>query len=268
MPSMKVHVLYHGNLTGDLTWLLLKPHRTLRDRFDRHRQNEWIQSPSHTVLIEHPDGLFLWDTSLSRDSESRVEPEIYDFWPYEEVTEEQYFDSRLHQLGLEFGDISTVILSHLHWDHAGNARSFKNTGARIITSAAEKAGAFGFEGTFNGAHFKPDYESLNIETVSGDVELAEGIHLIQAPGHTWGTMSLMLDLQNTGPMIFTSDAVYLRESYGPPATGAAYVWDSRLWLESVEKIRAIADKTGAKLVFGHDIEQIGSLKLAPDAYYD
>lgn len=91
--------------------------------------------------------------------------------------------------------------------------------------------------------------------------------VIHTPGHTWGTMSLQLDLENDGTKIFTSDAVYLQESWGPPAVGAAIVWDNVRWLESVEKLRGIADRTGAEVIFGHDAEQRKSLRLAPDGYY-
>jgi len=55
----------------------------------------------------------------------------------------------------------------------------------------------------------------------GDEEFVDGVTLIQAPGHTWGTCSLKVDLPNTGSMIFTSDAVYLKAAWGPPAVGSA-----------------------------------------------
>jgi len=69
-------------------------------------------------------------------------------------------------------------------------------------------------------------------------------------------------------MIFTSDAIYMRDSYGPPPVGAAIVWDSQAWLRSVEKIRSIAEQTNGTVVFGHDAVQIHELRRAPDAYYD
>jgi N-acyl homoserine lactone hydrolase len=80
-------------------------------------------------------------------------------------------------------------------------------------------------------------------------------------------MSLQLDLADSGTMIFTSDAVYMKASYGPPAVGAAIVWDNQAWLRSVEKLRGIAERTNATLVFGHDPDQIGELRLAPEGSY-
>ena len=69
-------------------------------------------------------------------------------------------------------------------------------------------------------------------------------------------------------MIFTSDAVYLKASYGPPSVGPGIIYDSLSWFSSVEKLRRIAEKSDAQLIFGHDADQIKTLRLAPDAYYD
>ncbi|WP_197509790.1 MBL fold metallo-hydrolase [Tessaracoccus coleopterorum] len=72
---------------------------------------------------------------------------------------------------------------------------------------------------------------------------------------------------DAGTKIFTSDAVYLGASWGPPAIGAGIVWDSVQWLESVNKLRGIQERTGAEMIFGHDPEQRKSLTLAPNGFY-
>ncbi|GLV50603.1 hypothetical protein TBS_11770 [Thermobispora bispora] len=68
-------------------------------------------------------------------------------------------------------------------------------------------------------------------------------------------------------MIFTSDAVYMGDSYGPPAVPAAIVNDLSAWYASVEKIRSIAEQSNAMVVFGHDAEQLRSMRTAPHGYY-
>jgi phosphoribosylformylglycinamidine synthase len=74
-------------------------------------------------------------------------------------------------------------------------------------------------------------------------------------------------LADEGPMIFTSDAIYMGDSYGPPATPAAIVNDLSQWYASVEKLRGIAEQTNANVIFGHDAEQLWSLRRSPDGYY-
>jgi N-acyl homoserine lactone hydrolase len=266
--ARKIHVLDCGAMSCDLTWLLLKPGRTIRPRQEKDQPTEWYPCTTHAVLVETDEGTMLWDTSCPRDWETRWEPTgLQDFFPYERVTEEQYLDSRLGQLGVSPDSIDYVVLSHLHFDHAGNVRMFENTGATLVCSDKEKEWAFGYEGAFNGAHLKADYEGLDFQTFSGDGEFLPGVTLIQAPGHTPGTMAMQVDLAESGTMIFTSDAIYMGDSYGPPATPAAIVNDLTAFYDSVEKIRGIAEKTEAQVIFGHDAEQLHSMRRAPDGFY-
>ena len=263
-----VSILPCGAMSADLTWLLLAPGRAMRSRQDKDKPAEWIDVPTHCVLVDTPDGKLLWDTSCPRDWEDRWAPTgLQDFFPYDRVGEDEYLDSRLQQLGLSPGDIDYVVLSHLHFDHAGNAGLFKETNAKLVCSDVEKEFAFGFEGAFTGAHLKADYEDLQFETVSGDAEVLPGVSFIQTPGHTPGSMSMRIDLPETGTMIFTADAVYMGASYGPPAVPAAIVNNLEQFYSSVEKIRGIAEQSNATVVFGHDPEQIHKLRTAPTGNY-
>jgi N-acyl homoserine lactone hydrolase len=266
--ATKLHVLDCGAMSCDLTWLLLKPGRSIRPRAEKDRPVEWYPCTTHTVLVETPEGTLLWDTSCPRDWETRWEPTgLQEFFPYDQVSEEQYLDARLGQLGVSPEQIDFVVLSHLHFDHAGNLGLFKGTTARLVCNATEKEWAFGYEGVFNGAHLKADYEDYSFETVDGDAEFLPGVTLIEAPGHTPGTMAMRVDLPETGTMIFTSDAIYMGDSYGPPTTPAAIVNDLSAFYRSVEKIRGIAEQTNATVVFGHDAAQLRSMRRAPEGFY-
>ena len=230
--------------------------------------HEWYPCTTHCVLVETPEGKLLWDISCPRDWQTRWEPTgLQDFFPYDQVTEQQYLDSRLQQLGVGLDEIDDVVLSRLHFDHAGNAGMFKGTSAKMVVNAKEKEFAFGYEGAFNGAHLLSDYAGIDWQTVDGDTELLPGVTLIEAPGHTVGTMSMKVDLPETGSMIFTSDAVYMGDSFGPPATPAAIVNDLSAWYASVEKIRGIAQESNATVVFGHDAAQMQTMRTSPEGFY-
>jgi glyoxylase-like metal-dependent hydrolase (beta-lactamase superfamily II) len=207
----------------------------------------------------------LWDTSCPRDWETRCG--LHEFFPYDQVEEDQYLDSRLAQLGVSPSQLDYVVMSHLHFDHAGNLRTFAGAGPALVVNDKEKDWAFGYQGAFNGAHLKADYDGLDFQTVSGDTEFLPGVTLIEAPGHTPGTMAMKVDLPDTGTMIFTSDAVYMGDSYGPPATLAAIVNDLAAWYASVEKLRGIAEQSDATVVFGHDADQLWSMRRAPGGFY-
>lgn len=269
MPDMKLHILSTGVMECDHTWLLLKAGTTIQPRAHKTDPVPWGECPTHAVLIEHPDGLLLWDTGVPRDWEKRWEPTGFqEFFPVQEdPAGPGFLDSALADIGYSSSDIDILVLSHLHFDHAANARDFDNGKTRIIANDEEIEGANSIDGVFKGAHLVSDYQGLPIEAVSGDAEILPGVSVIFTPGHTWGTMSLKVDLPNEGTHIFTSDAVYLGDSWGPPAVGAAIVWNNLAWLESVEKLRKIADESNATVIFGHDPEQRKQLRLSPSGSY-
>ena len=111
------------------------------------------------------------------------------------------------------------------------------------------------------------FEGPEFETVAGDTDFLPGIKLIETPGHTVGTMSMQVDPPDTGSMIFTSDAVYMGGSYGPPATPAAIVNNLEDVYSAGEKLRGVQERTGAQMIFGHDAEQIHQLRVGPDGSY-
>ena len=270
--DLKVHVLRSGTMEADLTWLLLKPGRVIKTKDEKNAPRAWGEVPTHAVLIEAPEGRILWDTGVPRDWAKRWEPTgFHEFFPVVDDAEDKesnFLDHSLAQMELSPDDIDVLVLSHLHFDHAANAKMFDNGKTKILTSQAELDGVKDLEGYNVGAHLLSDYEGLEIGGIKGDEEIAPGVSVIQTPGHTWGTMSLMVDLPKDGTKIFTSDAVYMSDSWGPPAVGAAIVWNNLLWLESVEKLRRIAQDKNAEVFFGHDEDQAHDvIRWAPEGFY-
>ena len=128
----------------------------------------------------------------------------------------------LEQLGVEPAAVKLILLTHGHVDHAGSARALQElTGARIAIHYRDQElleqGRVVAPRMWNAAgpamnallaritrhmHFAP----ARADVVIGDdgLSLAEfGIHgrVIPTPGHTWGSVSLLL---NTGEA-FTGD---------------------------------------------------------------
>lgn len=259
--GIRVQILDHGSMHCDLTWLVLKPELTIASRANPTLPRQWVETPAYTVLIEHSDGRILWDTAPPPNWEHHwAQAGNQEYFPYDTVEEDQFLQNKLKSIGLDLGAIDIVIASHLHGDHVGNLRAVVEAGARPYCTRDELDGATSFDGPYLGAHYKSDYEGLDFETFDGDAELMPGVRLIQTPGHTWGTCSLQVDLPKSGTMLFTSDAVYRTENWGPPSVGSAIVWDARCWAESVEKLRHIATMTDASLHFGHDAEQMRKLR--------
>ena len=56
-------------------------------------------------------------------------------------------------------------------------------------------------------------------------------------------------------------------SYGPPVFPGVLVNNLEQFYASVEKLRDIQEKTSARMVFGHDADQMRQLRTAPEGSY-
>ena len=147
-----------------------------------------------------------------------------------------------------------MVQGHLHCDHAGGLRLFETTATTVICHEDE----WKFVSQVEQADFYYSRADWNFfarrrpVTVYGDQEILSDVWVISLPGHTPGTMGLLVRLSHTGWVMLTSDALYTHESYGPPAVGSPIVWDREKWGASVEKIRKIGGSRNAFILPGHD----------------
>jgi 4-pyridoxolactonase len=217
--------------------------------------------PVYSVLIEHDEGLFLIDTGIDLDHMNRVLP-----FELPEQTEAQTIPAQLAECGFALGDVTVLVNSHLHIDHVGGNQLFKGTGVRNLIHERELAQArnhapFEFFGYSDKSW---DFEGANIETFSGDHELASGFNAIETPGHTVGHCSFLLE----GPgraMLLAMDVAYtaaaLEKGIQPgfhhtPVDG----------VRSIARVKELAAEKGADIFFSHDAEAWQGYRHAPDFY--
>jgi len=89
-----------------------------------------VRFPCYSVLVEHQDGRYMFDTGYDYDHVMRA-------LPFEKPlqTADQTTLGQLRQLGLKPQDINYVINSHYHFDHCGGNKHF--TAACTICHAKE-----------------------------------------------------------------------------------------------------------------------------------
>jgi N-acyl homoserine lactone hydrolase len=170
------------------------------------------------------------------------------------VTPEVCLEHRLKALGLGPDDFRYVVQGHLHLDHAGGLRLFQDAGAEIVVHENEYRHVENLQETenfFNPADFAFLRDVKKPTLVSGDEELMQGLTLISVPGHTAGTMGMLIELEHTGAVLLTSDAMYTHETYGPPAVGSPITWDIGQWSQSIEKMHRLAMDHEAFVFPGH-----------------
>jgi glyoxylase-like metal-dependent hydrolase (beta-lactamase superfamily II) len=148
-------------------------------------------------------------------------------------------------------------MGHLHTDHAGGLRLFQDANVEIVVHENEYNHVQAMESDSENFFAKVDFAFFDYTdkptTVSGDsVELTRDIRLVSLPGHTPGQMGMLIHLETTGWVLLTSDALYLHESYGPPAVGSPITWEREAWASSVETVRSVASEHEALIFPGHD----------------
>jgi 4-pyridoxolactonase len=233
-----------------------------------HTQFMWnvpgpqVRIPSYGVLIEHDDGLFLFDTGFDLEHTNAVLP-----FELPEQTPEQTIPAQLERCGFSVSDVTTLVNSHLHFDHVGGNKHF--AGVRNVVHEQEIAQARNHEPFehFGYSDKTWDHEGAAFEPVSGDFELAKGLWLFETPGHTVGHYSLLVKGSDplTKPMLFVFDVVYSGPALERGIQPGFHI-DPRAGVRSIARVKEVAAEHGADVYFSHDPDAFPGYKHAPDFY--
>jgi N-acyl homoserine lactone hydrolase len=175
---------------------------------------------------------------------------------------------QLADMGVAPADVGTVILSHGHFDHVGNAELFRHAAWRI--QRREHAAMFGPD--FEKYGYRPSlYEALKrakLELTDGDLDVfGDGsVQIVSTPGHTPGHCSLLVRLAKSGPILLSGDVAHYpfnMEQRCVPSMNSSPE-ESR---NSMERVAAIIRDEQAQLWLNHDIVQSATIPHAP-AYFD
>jgi glyoxylase-like metal-dependent hydrolase (beta-lactamase superfamily II) len=267
---LKLYILDNGWLEGDANYIVaMSVKGTLENKTPRIK---WIKVPVYTVLIDYPEGKILFDTGCHPEAMTGYwPPGLKSIFPYYH-NDNQLLLKQLKLTDTTPEEIKTVILSHMHLDHAGNTHLFRHAeiyvhrkdyvyGKSLINSSQDP--------NDHGAYVKADLEipEDKLHFVDNDFEFTKNIEIITLPGHTPGILGLMVHLENDGTLIFPMDAVYTEKNYGPPVKMSGIVYDSISFVNSIEKVRNLQKKYNAKVMYSHDMPFFKTMKLTPQYYY-
>ncbi|MDR3565001.1 MAG: MBL fold metallo-hydrolase [Negativicutes bacterium] len=152
----------------------------------------------------------------------------------------------LQKAGVNPEDITMLVLSHFHDDHVRNFDYFPK--ARIFLHAVEAEWARSDPDEFAyPQHLFPALEKTGrLELVEKDVELVPGVHTLLVPGHTPGSMALVLKEAGRPVTVLGGDAV---KNLAELATGKVdKSMDFAVSAQSIKKVRDI----GTIIIPGHD----------------
>lgn len=236
----------------------------------RAMRGETWAVPVPAFLIHHPSaGPLLVDTglhpSIATDPEANLGRLAASFTE-PEVTKGEDVPARLRAKGIEPTALRTVVMTHLHVDHASAVSEFP--GAAFIVSKAE------WEDATSGLlpilkYYRPqqfdhafdfrtvDYEAASINSFSTfgrsfDLFGDGSVVLVSTPGHSAGHQSVVLNT-GTGPFVIAGDAIFLEDQLEPGADLAARARDRHNYERSIRELALYRrEHPSATISPGHD----------------
>ena len=204
-----------------------------------------ISMGTNPLIVKTDKNLVIVDTGLgSRWSEKEVD--IYDIRPFNPWE------------SLPFGpeDIDYVILTHLHFDHAGGCvdKDLKPVfpGAKVIAQYDEWIEATGAHERNRASYRKDDFEPVkeHFDFAYGDIEVTSGIFLIKTGGHTKGHQLVLFRAPGKN-VVYLGDLVPTIHHLPLP-----YIMSYDLYpvdtLKARKRIYPVAINENWYLVFEHD----------------
>ncbi|HZP96969.1 MAG TPA: N-acyl homoserine lactonase family protein [Candidatus Limnocylindria bacterium] len=222
-------------------------------------REERVVAPVWSALLRTPDGNILFDTGLHPVHVARPDATFgAQSGPHVVMDDADAVVSRLAVLGLRPDDITVVVNSHLHFDHAGNNGAFPN--ATFIVQAEHLAYAKG-KPSFPGVYW--DIAELTYVPVSGRSRVARGVEVVPTPGHAPGHQSLVVDLAETGRVVLTGDAAFSRANL---ERGEIPAMDPEAAKASLALIRSLVKDDLTRVFTSHDADAWSGWRHAPGSY--
>jgi len=164
----------------------------------------------------------------------------------------------LRDAGIDPLLVEDVILTHLHYDHAGSLSVFPN--ARFHVQDAEMAFATGrhicdhdVRAPFDGEPVAQLVRRLYADHVvfhDGDADFAPGIALRLCPGHTAGLQAVVCDTAR-GPVVLASDAAHLYANITRSVPFPIFV-DEAAYGTAQQRVMELAGHSLDHVIPGHD----------------
>jgi glyoxylase-like metal-dependent hydrolase (beta-lactamase superfamily II) len=174
----------------------------------------------------------------------------------------------LAAIDVDSSDVMDVVITHMHYDHAGNMALFPR--ARFHVQDAEMAYCTGRAMTHR--HLSAFFDAENVAEMvrrifvgrvvfhAGDSVLCPGVTLHHLPGHTMGLQAVRVET-GRGPVVLASDAIHFWANL-ERETPYPVVADVPQYLQSLLALRRLAPSID-HIIPGHDPEVLARFPAEP-----
>jgi glyoxylase-like metal-dependent hydrolase (beta-lactamase superfamily II) len=222
-----------------------------------------VSVPVPFYVLEHPDGVALFDCGLPAsmvDHEDSYRQALRTQGLDASLTLEESVTRHLERLDIDPARVRHVVLSHLHFDHAGGLRELPN--ATVVVQRKEWAA--GFDPDLS-AHYGLRKRFFDL---GHEVRLVDGEHdlfgdgsavCVPSYGHTPGHQSIRVR-SDQGDHILVADACY---NCGVVETRSFPDFSDHVAMNrSLDALLAMR-AADTVMVFGHDPDQWGETPILP-----
>jgi N-acyl homoserine lactone hydrolase len=270
--SVKLTPILTATVSGPIQWFLRDEGRMakLKGFGIGVPKDQFVRAPIQCFLVEHPGaGAILIDTGFHASVAVKPRSNLGMFGTviYRDIDmrPEQSAAAQLRERGIEPATVGTVIMTHLHPDHASAIVDYPE--ATFLVSSAEWEAAS--EGGQRDGYVKRqfdhgfdyrlvDFDSDDANSFSGfarafDVFGDGSVRVVFTPGHTMGHMSVVLRTAR-GEVLLAGDAMFMNRTLEDDHLPHMLA-DAHLFRRSLREIRQYYNETpGAVVIPGHDLE--------------
>lgn len=173
----------------------------------------------------------------------------------------------LRDLGVDPESVSTIVVTHLHYDHIGNIQEFPQ--AKLVVPRKEMdfwtgplAGRYHFA-----SHIEHDEVARLVEAnrsglvrmTDGTEEILDGVTAISVGGHSPGQQVTVVATAG-GDVVLASDAVHYYEEFELERPFAVMA-DLAQMYQAYDLLKDLAASPGAIIVPGHDPDVVNRFPL-------
>jgi glyoxylase-like metal-dependent hydrolase (beta-lactamase superfamily II) len=234
-------------------------------------RSKWIYVPCPAYLIRHPSaGAVLVDTALHPSVATSATENfggLYARMWRPRIEAGNDLPSQLRARGLDTKTIPTVVMTHLHFDHASGMSEFSNS-TIVVTEEEWRAAITEPRPSLHGyrpAHYDYAFDYRTVDYGSGAISsyatfgrcfdlFGDGsVRLASTPGHTAGHQSVICRLRDRD-FVIGGDAFYTYRQLedGPPQPRPV---DPHLWRRSLRELQHFhRNYPQAVMTPGHDPE--------------
>jgi len=203
------------------------------------------------LLVEHDDGLVLIDTGIGNKENEKFK----DIYGVENAgaNGRTKLEDAIAELGHTPDDITWVINTHLHFDHAGGNTTPQGLAfprARYLVQRRELEFAKHTNERTAASYLAHNFERVPFQLIDGEKEVLPGIRCIPTPGHVPYHQSVLVE-SGGEKVCFLADLVPT-SAHLPLPWIMGYDLEPLVTLETRRRTYQRAEAEGWLLVFEHD----------------